>query len=70
MILIVQIKSLIMSFIYGGLFAIIIHVTEPYLFWNIKVIKSILIFGLTIICALIYFLMLIKINNGICFAVS
>ena len=65
MILKIQIFSLLYSFIYGIIFYILLEVNQKFLY-EVKIVYRIIIsFLFVIFISLLYFLILIKINNGI-----
>ncbi len=65
MILKIQIFSLLYSFIYGIIFYILLEVNQKFLYEGKIVYRIIISFLFVIFISLLYFLILIKINNGI-----
>ena len=65
MILKIQIFSLLYSFIYGIIFYILLEVNQKFLYEGNIVYRIIISFLFVIFISLLYFLILIKINNGI-----
>ena len=65
MILKIQIFSLLYSFIYGIIFYILLAVNQKFLYEGKIVYRIIISFLFVIFISLLYFLILIKINNGI-----
>ena len=65
MILKIQIFSLLYSFIYGIIFYILLEVNQKFLYEGEIVYRIIISFLFVIFISLLYFLILIKINNGI-----
>ena len=65
MILKIQIFSLLYSFIYGIIFYIFLEVNQKFLYEGKIVYRIIISFLFVIFISLLYFLILIKINNGI-----
>ena len=65
MILKIQIFSLLYSFIYGIIFYILLEVNQKLLYEGKIVYRIIISFLFVIFISLLYFLILIKINNGI-----
>lgn len=65
MILKIQIFSLLYSFIYGIIFYILLEVNQNFLYEGKIVYRIIISFLFVIFISLLYFLILIKINNGI-----
>ena len=65
MTLILQIKSLLFSFLYGIFFAFTYKVNYRYLTSNSKILKIILCFLFVLDHILLYFVLITKINNGI-----
>ena len=65
MILKIQIFSLLYSFIYGMIFYILLEVNQNFLYEGKIVYRIIISFLFVIFISLLYFLILIKINNGI-----
>lgn len=65
MILIEQIRSLALSFLYGMFFAFSYKINYKYLYSNSVFFKLILIFLFMLDHILLYFILISKINNGI-----
>lgn len=65
MILEVQIKTLIFSFLFGIYFAYMIRVNYKYIYTLKKLYKILATFLLIFSNVLLYFIILLKINNGI-----
>ena len=65
MILIIQIKSLAFSFLYGIFFAFTYKINYKYLMSGMKVFKLILSLFFIFDHILLYFILLSQINNGI-----
>lgn len=65
MTLLIQIKSLIFSFLYGIFFAFTYKLNYKYLMCNIKILKTLLSFFFIFDHVLLYFILLSLINNGI-----
>ena len=63
--LLTQIETLLFSFIFGIMFSLILDITKKYIYHNNIVIKIISSFCISLILSLIYFIINIKINNGI-----
>ena len=59
-----QIISLIISFIYGILFSKLLKINYKIIYNNKKIIKIIGTFIFIIVSSLLYFYILLKINNG------
>lgn len=65
MILDTQIKTLFYSFLFGIYFSFIVYLTYKYIYKLKKYYKIIITFFFIFFNTLIYFLILLKINNGI-----
>ena len=61
----IQIISMIFSFVFGIFFSMFTNVNYKYLFSKNIVFKTVFTFIYIIDCALLYFLIIKKINNGI-----
>lgn len=61
----IQIKSIIFSFLYGMFFSVLLNINYKYLYNTKKYIKILMNIIFIIDNVLLYFLILIKINNGI-----
>ena len=61
----VQITSLIVSFIYGFIFNILLHINYKIIYNERKLIQIIGTFLFVIINSLLYFYILLKVNNGV-----
>lgn len=61
----VQIKTLIVSTLFGLFYSFFIDIFDKYLFKLKKIIQLIISISFTIITSFIYFDFLLKINNGI-----
>lgn len=65
MILSVQIFSLIYSFFYGVVFYVLLEINYRFLYLGKIVYRIILSFLFVIFVSLLYFILLVRINNGI-----
>lgn len=63
--LIIQIKSLVFSFIFGCLFNIFFRINYKYLYYEKIVVRIVISFLFSIDMAILYFIILKNINNGI-----
>lgn len=61
----IQIISLIISFLYGIFFSILLNINYKLIYNDNKLIKIISTFLFIVFNSLLYFLILLKINNGI-----
>ena len=61
----IQIYSLVISFVFGGIFSLELMLFHKYYLKVIPVLKLILSFLLIMLNALIYFILLYFVNNGI-----
>ena len=61
----IQIYSLLFSFLYGIIFYILLEINYNFLFEGKSIYRIIISFLFVIVLSLIYFLILLKINNGI-----
>lgn len=65
MILEIQIKLIIFSFLFGAFLSFMIDINKKYLYSNNKIFKAFFTFIFILVHTLLYFLILQKINNGI-----
>ena len=65
MILIIQIRSLVFSFIYGMFFSFTYKINYKFLISNVLFFKIVLSFIFVLDHILLYFILISKINNGI-----
>ena len=63
--LIIQIRSLVFSFIFGIIFNIFFRLNYRYLYYENLIIRVIICFLFSIDMALLYFIILNNINNGV-----
>lgn len=61
----IQIYSLLFSFLYGIIFYILLEINYNFLFEGKIIYRIIISFLFVIVLSLVYFLILLKINNGI-----
>ena len=61
----IQIYSLLFSFLYGIIFYILLEINYNILFEGKIIYRIIISFLFVIVLSLVYFLILLKINNGI-----
>lgn len=64
MILSLQIKSLVISFLFGIIFSINVNINYKFLYNEYKLIRFLFTFIFIIVHVLLYFIILMKINNG------
>ena len=60
----VQILSLVVSFFYGIIFYILLEITSKFLYSSSIIVQIFFSFLFVLFNSLIYFLILLKINNG------
>lgn len=65
MILKIQIYSIVYSFIFGIIFYFILELNNKFIYNANLLLKLISSFLVSIFCAILYFILLLKINNGI-----
>lgn len=63
--LIIQIKSLTFSFLYGVFFSIFFRINSKYLYYEKKFIRIIISFLFSIDMSILYFIILKEINFGV-----
>lgn len=61
----IQIYSLLFSFLYGIIFYILLEINYNFLFEGKIIYRIIISFLFVIVLSLVYFLILLKINNGV-----
>lgn len=64
MILSLQIKSLIISFLFGILFSINLNINYKFLYNDHKLVRFLFTFIFVVVHVLLYFIILQKVNNG------
>lgn len=60
-----QLHLLVFSFLYGIVFSILINLNYKFLYNDKKLLKTIFTIAFVLVNVLIYFIILLKINNGI-----
>ena len=60
-----QIKTLLFSFLYGIFFSFFLSLNYKFIYSDKKILKTIISFLFIIVCVLLYFIILKKINYGI-----
>ena len=61
----IQIYSLLFSFLYGIIFYILLEINYRFLFEGKIIYRIIISFLFVMVLSLVYFLILLKINNGV-----
>jgi len=61
----VQIKTLLISFVYGIFFSFFLGLNYKFIYSDKKIFKIIISFLIVILNVLVYFIILKKVNNGI-----
>lgn len=60
----IQILSLGVSFLYGILFYILLEINSRFLYSSSMVVRILFSFVFILFCSLLYFVVLLKVNNG------
>ena len=60
-----QITTLLFSFLYGIFFSFFLSLNYKFIYSDKKILKTIMSFHFIIVCVLLYFIILKKINYGI-----
>ena len=61
----IQIKTLLVSFVYGIFFSFFLELNYKFIYSDKKIFKIIISFLIVILNVLLYFIILKKVNNGI-----